>query len=343
MRERARREKSSSKKENSLAQIRKADHSQSNSPLDQILFLQRTIGNQAVQRLVKSGILLQRQADIKQAPPGLPCILTTGKGHLPGTDILFGLSSSTLSDTHKKAIADFVKSWVARGSLDDVIVDGYASIDGPQGLNWQFSCDRAEAVKAELTRLHVPAGKITTLAHGETTEFSSAALPPNRRAILSTISAPPAAPACGPPPSCPVGGTAPLLRDPHIPSGALCRGACGPDCPPTCTPQPDVHLCVPDSSGSCHHVCTYTNVIECGSHQGCRDHDDCYDRCAAAGERDLCYAGGTCHCGCDMACIRAHGIGSCNSWRTGGGPFDRMLNFSDPPTQTGPSPGACPP
>lgn len=343
MRERARREKSSSKKENSVAQIRKADRSQSNSQLDQILFLQRTIGNQAVQRLVKSGILLQRQADIKQAPPGLPCILTTGRGHLPGTDILFGLSSSTLSDTHKKAIADFVKSWVARGSLDDVIVDGYASIDGPQGLNWQFSCDRAEAVKAELTRLHVPAGKITTLAHGETTDFSPAALPPNRRAILSTISAPPAAPACGTPPACPIGGTAPLLRNPHIPSGALCRGACGPDCPPTCTPQPDVHLCVPDSSGSCHHVCTYTNVIECGSHQGCRDHDDCYDRCAAAGERDLCYAGGTCHCGCDMACIRAHGFGNCNRWRTGGGPFDRMLNFSDPPTQTGPSPGACPP
>ena len=38
-----------------------------NSPVDSILFLQRTIGNQAVQRLIKSGAL---QAKLKIGQPG---------------------------------------------------------------------------------------------------------------------------------------------------------------------------------------------------------------------------------------------------------------------------------
>ncbi len=46
------------KKENSVSQTRKPDSSQSmNSPIDRILFLQRTIGNQAVQRLFNSGAI----------------------------------------------------------------------------------------------------------------------------------------------------------------------------------------------------------------------------------------------------------------------------------------------
>ncbi len=46
------------KRENSTSQARKTDFSESiNSPVDQILFLQKTIGNQAVQRLFKSGYI----------------------------------------------------------------------------------------------------------------------------------------------------------------------------------------------------------------------------------------------------------------------------------------------
>ncbi len=130
---------------------------------------------------------------------------------------MFGLSSSTLSAKDRKAVADFVKSWIAGGSREEVNIDGYASMDGPQELNWRLSCDRAEAVKAELIAQGVPAGNITTFAHCETDEFSRTSLEQNRRAIVSTIAAPPTITTCGPPPSCPVGGTAPLLRDPHIP------------------------------------------------------------------------------------------------------------------------------
>lgn len=136
---------------------------------------------------------LQRQADISKAP-GMKCIATAGHGHLPGTDILFGQSSRDLGG-QKATIATFARKWVADGSKDDVMVDGWASEEGPQELNWQLSCDRAEAVKAELIRQGVPEAKITTLAHGASTEFSAKDLGPNRRAIITRQHA------VGPPPA----------------------------------------------------------------------------------------------------------------------------------------------
>jgi hypothetical protein len=56
------------KKENSVSQKRKTDFSQStSSPVNHILFLQRTIGNQALQRLFKTGVL---QAKLRITEPG---------------------------------------------------------------------------------------------------------------------------------------------------------------------------------------------------------------------------------------------------------------------------------
>ncbi len=52
---------------NSFSKTRKSDFSQSiSSPVDQILFLQKTIGNQSVQRLFKSGYI---QAKLKIGQP----------------------------------------------------------------------------------------------------------------------------------------------------------------------------------------------------------------------------------------------------------------------------------
>lgn len=149
---------------------------------------------------------LQRQADISQAPSGLPCILVEGAGHLSGVDIFFGQSSPAINDPYKSALANFVNDWVSRGSKEDISVDGYASVDGPNSFNWQLSCDRAEAAKAELVSRGIPANKITAFAHGETKEFSSTNYGPNRHAIISTISAPsptpvPPAPSPAPPAS----------------------------------------------------------------------------------------------------------------------------------------------
>jgi len=56
------------KRENQASYTRNADQSQSmGSPADQVLYLQRTIGNQAVQRLIKSGAL---QAKLRIGQPG---------------------------------------------------------------------------------------------------------------------------------------------------------------------------------------------------------------------------------------------------------------------------------
>ncbi len=55
------------KRENSTSRTQKTGYSQSlSSPIDQILHLQKTIGNQAVQRLFKSGTL---QAKLRIGKP----------------------------------------------------------------------------------------------------------------------------------------------------------------------------------------------------------------------------------------------------------------------------------
>lgn len=59
-------------------------------------------------------------------------------------------------------------------------------------------------------------------------------------------------------------------------SGATCRDACGPDCPSGCDTW-RYKECIDDRRY--RHVTRYT----CGVHQGCRMHDACLDKCAAAG------------------------------------------------------------
>jgi len=149
---------------------------------------------------------VQRQADIDQAPPGLPCTLITGSGHLEGSHLLFERSGSVLNANQIAAITAFVQRWVADGSRDDIQVDGYASIDGTQQVNWQLSCARAASVRDELLAQGVPAAKISIAAHGETTEFSAADPVRNRRAIISRHV--PAGPAPAPAPA----AAAPQLR-----------------------------------------------------------------------------------------------------------------------------------
>ncbi len=125
-----------------------------------------------------------------------------------------------------------------------------------------------------------------------------------------------------PRPECPVGTAgAPQLRNPHIASGSLCRGACGADCEPNnCAEESDITVNHPSDTGEHYYVCNYPNVVNCGSHQGCREHDACYDRVTSAWGRR----------GCDMDCISDYSLSECNSWRTGGGPFDSHIKFSDP-------------
>ncbi len=141
------------------------------------------------------------------------------------------------------------------------------------------------------------------------------------------------------PTTCPIGlPLAPDVKDPGIPSKALCRGACGYNCPGFCKPLGDLQVIVPTASGD-YYICTYPAVIECGTHQGCRDHDNCYDCCAASGFSTI---GDICHLACDCGCLLTHGASNCPTWALGGGPFDGTLLFADPPFAVGPLPGPIP-
>jgi hypothetical protein len=139
-----------------------------------------------------------------------------------------------------------------------------------------------------------------------------------------------------PPRACPRGiKGAPELKDTSLASDSKCRGACGADCPDTCISKPNTTICVSDPDGKCHYLCTYPGIIECGTNEGCRVHDECYDE-SVLDARPWVYRRG-----CDEACIAVYGAGNCSNWMDGLGPFDRNLTFSDPPTMTGWIPGPC--
>jgi hypothetical protein len=139
---------------------------------------------------------------------------------------------------------------------------------------------------------------------------------------------------------------APYLEDPMIPSGAKCRGVCGPDCAKSCQAQSDEYRCVPSRDGlshsHSHSICIYKGVQSCGTHRGCRNHDACYDWCSEHGHDDI---ADRCHRWCDLGCICDYNVYRCVGWALGNGPFDKdPLRFYDESISQviGPFPGTCP-
>lgn len=124
-----------------------------------------------------------------------------------------------------------------------------------------------------------------------------------------------------------------LRKDPSVGSGSSCRGACGSGCPDTCQDRPDIVRCVPDPNDENAHVFVrYTNVIECGTHAGCRYHDDCFDECVEEyGEESLI---GPCHDACSTAIVAVYGGVNGASWLLGFGPYDGYYLYSDSPEQS---------
>jgi outer membrane protein OmpA-like peptidoglycan-associated protein len=146
---------------------------------------------------------VQRLGDPSQAPAGMICPIANTSPAFRDTDVLFSLGSSTLTPTAISDIASFIARWNAAGANKTVRVDGYASTDGPEPLNWTLSCDRALMVEGELMAPSsgapgIPASFIQIFAQGETSEFSTA-LAPNRRATISADLAAPPRPVCANP------------------------------------------------------------------------------------------------------------------------------------------------
>ncbi len=91
---------------------------------------------------------------------------------------------------------------------------------------------------------------------------------------------------------------------------SMCRGACGLGCPSSCKER-TTYECM-DSERILR-----VNTYICSTHQGCRDHDDCLDRCTQQQAE-----GFDCDTYCHTEAVEAYGLQSTTSWAGGGGPFD---------------------
>jgi hypothetical protein len=114
------------------------------------------------------------------------------------------------------------------------------------------------------------------------------------------------------------------------PCGALCRGACGPDCTTVNCTFKGTGLCQHDNFGKQNGYWQTATVYNCGTHDGCRQHDDCYDLCNDG--RCGTWTAVTCRRGCDADAFRQYPVEG-PSWVGGHGPFDGRLDFEypDPP------------
>jgi hypothetical protein len=111
-----------------------------------------------------------------------------------GTDILFGTNSSAISRPQQSLLNGFVRGWHAGGGTTNIRIDGYASTDGPDPLNWRLSCTRADVVRSALENPSdgspgISPGFIQSFAQGETNEFGNN-LAANRKVVISSFARP---------------------------------------------------------------------------------------------------------------------------------------------------------
>lgn len=132
--------------------------------------------------------VVQRAGDPAAIPPGLRCPTDLTLGAPAGTSVMFPVGGATITPAHTTVLTTFLATWLASGGTDEILVHGFASTEGAEGANWTLSCDRAEAVQAELIRLGIPPVRISVVAHGESTDFSPSR-DPNQRAVVSTRAA----------------------------------------------------------------------------------------------------------------------------------------------------------
>ncbi|RCV65978.1 Rhodanese-related sulfurtransferase [Methanophagales archaeon] len=110
-----------------------------------------------------------------------------------------------------------------------------------------------------------------------------------------------------------------------------CFGACGGGCPGTCDPLSNIFTCGTKTPGGIHFVCKYTGVIKCGTHQGCRDHDKCYQRCRDKGIDCPTFPRPKCCKDCDDKCTDQYGYWKCFNWMRGKGTFDGYITYANEP------------
>ncbi|MCP4600358.1 MAG: SUMF1/EgtB/PvdO family nonheme iron enzyme [Proteobacteria bacterium] len=124
--------------------------------------------------------------------------------------------------------------------------------------------------------------------------------------------------------------------------GSRCRHACGRGCAPRNCTEEEGYECDPSQT-----VLQKWEKYECGVHQGCIDHDDCYDVCDALwGCSPISLNRFNCHRVCDIKCLDSYcpscgnpnlsglmavgcmpSLCSCTKWMKGSGPFTSYETF----------------
>jgi hypothetical protein len=90
----------------------------------------------------------------------------------------------------------------------------------------------------------------------------------------------------------------------------VCRGACGADCPSTC--EQSVQF---ECAGG--ERLLRVQSYNCGTHQGCQEHDDCLDRCSQKQAE-----GYDCATECHAEAVGNWGLDKAGFWAAGGGPYE---------------------
>lgn len=105
-----------------------------------------------------------------------------------------------------------------------------------------------------------------------------------------------------------------------------CRGACGAGCPSSCKPQQTyVRTYI---VGNAEYDVEFPNPILCRTHQGCQDHDECFNQCVQGGEDSMV---GACHNRCSAAATARWGVQNTVQWMFGYGPAEDWWWFVDQP------------
>jgi hypothetical protein len=132
-----------------------------------------------------------------------------------------------------------------------------------------------------------------------------------------------------------------IIRDVEGPCGAKCRGACGVDCTLTNCTYSQEYRCVVDQNGKNTGNRARFDIYDCGVHQGCIDHDACYDECNRKYQPCGSWKAALCRhhptttpelqpdyaLSCDSLAFKYHGRATSVGWALGYGPFQTRLVF----------------
>ncbi|MEZ5573062.1 MAG: hypothetical protein R3E64_13700 [Halioglobus sp.] len=112
------------------------------------------------------------------------------------------------------------------------------------------------------------------------------------------------------------GATVRNVFGPDVGLGAnQCRGACGGGCPKSCAKSVS-YECI--GAAELRRV----EAFVCGTHKGCREHDDCLDKCLQDNPQSQ-----ECQPQCDATAMTNYGFESSASWLLGKGPYDGETTF----------------